>query len=201
MARFAAALLLLLASVFAFAQPEEGRDYVLLSHSRQPMGSKIEVTEFFYYGCPQCFDLEPFLTDWLAHHADIKMVRIPAFRSSWLVLAKAYYTLDILGQEARVRSQIFSAVQTQGIDLNNESVLFGWIGKHGIDEKKFESIYFSSAISSRVDDSVSAARRYGITGVPSLVVDGKFLVLGDLANPELLDKLVAMARNQRKNTP
>ncbi|MBY0579507.1 MAG: thiol:disulfide interchange protein DsbA/DsbL [Burkholderiales bacterium] len=200
MASYAAGFLLLLSSLCALAQPEAGRDYLPIIQVQQPQGDKIELVEFFYYGCPQCFELEPILQDWLERRRDIKIVRIPAFRSSWLALAKAYYALEIMGQEDRLRRRIFSALH-DGMDLINERVLFDWIEKQGIDRKKFESVYFSSAVANKIDDSEKKARRLGISGVPSLVVDGRYLVLGNLARTDILDQLVAMAGKERISQP
>lgn len=188
-------LVLLLSSALAFAQPEEGKDYVIVPAPANAKGSNVDLVEFFYYGCPQCLELEPFLLNWLKHHQNVNLIRIPAFKTSWLPLAKAFYALEILGQESRLRPQIFNAIQVQGIDLTDEPVLFNWVGQHGIKPDEFESVYASSAVSSRIEDSISYARRFGITGVPSLVVGEKYLVLGNLARASLLDQLVAMARH------
>lgn len=200
MGKSAAGWLLLFFSVFAFAQPEVGRDYLPIDPPLQPATKKVELFEFFYYGCPECADLEPFLQEWLQGRNDVEMVRIPAFRSSWLPLARTYYALRTLGQENRLRERIFSAIRG-GANLNDEHVLFAWIGRHGVDLKKFESIYASKEVQMKISDSVDLAMRLGIAGVPSLVVDGKYLVMGDLARGDMLDQLVDMAKQQRMITP
>ncbi len=196
MKRYAAALLLPI-SFLAHAQPEAGKDYLPIDPPLQIHEKKIELIEFFYYGCPECLDLEPFLNNWLQGRRDIRVVRIPAFRSSWLPLARTYYALSILGQEDRLRSRIFQAMH-QGIDLNSEEVLFGWIGSQGVDAEKFKSVYHSKLVRSRIMESEDLARKLGISGVPSLVVDGKFLVLGNLADEDRLDELIDMAKKMQR---
>ncbi len=200
MGKSAAGWLLLFFSVFAFAQPEVGRDYLPIDPPLQPATKKIELLEFFYYGCPECSDLEPFLQEWLNGRNDVEMVRVPAFRSSWLPLARTYYALRALGQENRLRGRIFSAIRG-GTNLNDEHVLFVWIGRRGVDLKKFESIYASKEVQMKISESVDLAMHLGIAGVPALVVDGKYLVMGDLARGDLLDQLVDMAKHRRMITP
>ncbi len=200
MGKSAAGWLLLLFSVLAFAQPEVGRDYLPIDPPLQPATKKIELLEFFYYGCPECSDLEPFLQEWLNGRNDVEIVRVPAFRSAWLPLARTYYALRTLGQEQLLRGRIFSAIRG-GADLNDEHVLFAWIGTHGVDLKKFEPIYASKEVQLKIADSANLAMRLGIAGVPSLVVDGKYLVMGDLARSDLLDQLVDMAKQRRRITP
>lgn len=188
----------LLASAAAFARPEAGRDYLPIDPPLLQQGKKIELIEFFYYGCPQCLDLEPFLKSWLKSRPNVELVRVPAFRTAWLPLARTYYALAFLGQERRLRDRLFFAIQSQGVDLNEESVLYDWIGKAGVDSAEFKSVYHSRLVESKIMESEDLARRCGITGVPSLVVDGRYLVLGDLSNGELLDELISMARKLRK---
>ena len=190
-----AAALLLSIPFLAHGQ-QAGKDYAvihppLLLHE----SSKVELIEFFYYGCPECFDLEPFLNEWLQGRKDVRIIRIPAFRSSWLPLARTYYALSMLGLEQGLRERIFQAMH-DGIDLNDENVLFSWIGGQGIDTEKFESAYRSRAVRNSIMESEDLARRLGINGVPSLVVDGKFLVLGNLSDGNLLDELVDKAKRK-----
>lgn len=188
----AAALLLLSFSALA------GEDYLPIDPPLQVNSNKILLFEFFYYGCPQCYDLEPFLNDWASRHPEIELVRIPAFRRAWLPLARAYYALVMLGQEGRLRNQIFSVIHAGQMDLDDETTLFSWLEKHGVDMRRFKAIYHSPTVQKKIDESAQLAERLGIAGVPSLVVDGKYLVLGDLARGELLDELVAMAQDRRK---
>ena len=120
---------------------------------------------------------------------------VPAFRHAWLPLARTFYALSMLGQERRLRDAIYSAIH-DGIDLNDETTLFGWLGGHSVDMKRFSALYHSSAVDMKIVESRQLAARLEINGVPSLVVGGKYLVLGNLARGELLDRLVSKARGR-----
>lgn len=168
------------------------KDYLTINPPLQVKSKRIELIEFFYYGCPQCYALEPFLDDWTRRHPEVEWVPIPAFRRAWLPLARTFYALSMLGQESRLRDAIYSAIH-DGIDLDDENTLFNWLERHDIDMKQFNALYRSDAVDKKIAASRQLAVRFGITGVPSLVVGGKYLVLGDLARGELLDQLVLKA--------
>lgn len=197
MYRFAAALLLL-SSLLAHASPQAGRDYLPIHPPVPSRDGMVVITEFFYYGCPECLELEPLLQEWASTRHDVRIVRIPAFRTAWLPLARTFYSLQLMGQEKRLRSRIFSAIQDRDMDLDNEDLLFAWLKMQDIDMEKFDSLYHSDLVEGSISDSMVLAKRLGISGVPSLVVDGRFLVLGNLARPGLLDQLVDMARLEKK---
>src|SRR6188508_1958804 len=123
---FAAALAL---APIASAQPAEGREYVRLK-SPVPVesGKKIEVIEFFSYGCPHCSDLEPYLQNWFkTAPADVQFRRVPVmFQERWKVLAKIYYTLDALGEEARLSPDVFKAIHANGQPLWDDKTFLDW---------------------------------------------------------------------------
>ena len=185
---------LLLASCSALA----GGDFLRITPPLAVQSKKLELVEFFYYGCPQCDALEPFLNDWASHHPEVDLVRVPAFKRAWLPLARAYYALAALDQEARLRSRIFEAIHDEGIDLDDEATLFDWLKGQGVDMARFKMLYHSIDVARKVRDAARMADRIGITGVPSLVVDGKYIVQGDLARGQLLDELMDMAWQARK---
>jgi thiol:disulfide interchange protein DsbA len=110
-------------------------------------------------------------------------------------MARTFYALSMLGQESRLRDAIYSAIH-DGMDLNDEATLFEWLGRHGVDMRQFDTLYHSSAVDRKIAESRQLAASAGITGVPSLVVGGKYLVLGNLARGELLDRLVLKADGQ-----
>src|SRR5213594_2417721 len=98
----------------------EGKDYVRLKNS-QPVetGNKIEVIEFFSYGCPHCNDLEPYLHAWAEKApTDVQFRRVPVmFQERWVGLAKDYYTLEALGADMRLSPDIFNAIHVSGLPL------------------------------------------------------------------------------------
>lgn len=208
---FARAMALFAAAVFSLsahaAGPEafEGHEYTHLAQA-QPVatGNRIEVLEFFWYRCPHCFQLEPGLNEWLQTlPADAQVRRVPAvFRDDWMPGAKLYYTLEQMRLLERLHNKVFDAYHVERINLNDPAVLGDWIAKQGVDRKKFEAVYNSFSIQSRVKQGAQQASKAGISGVPAFVIDGKYHTTVSMAgNPvrlfEVLDQLIAKARSER----
>ncbi len=208
---FARALAFIAAAFFtasALAAPDaafEGHDYVVLNPPRPvATGKKIEVLEFFWYRCPHCFHLEPGLSKWLKTlPKDARIRRVPAvFRPDWMPGAKLYYTLEQMGQLERMHEKVFNAYHVDNLDLNNPAVLGDWIAKQGIDRKKFDAIYNSFSTQSKAMQGGQLATEYGISGVPTLIVDGKYLTSMSMTQSEprlfeVLDQLIVKARAER----
>jgi len=201
-AAFVAAL-----SMTAAAQSgvEEGREYIRLKNP-QPVetGKKIEVIEFFSYGCPHCADLEPILQNWMkTMPSDVQLRRVPVmFQERWIPLAKIYYTLDALGEEKRLSPEVFSALHSKGLSLWQDKTFFDWAASQGLDRKKVEDMYNSFAIEGKVNRARAAAGTFQIQSVPTFIVDGKFTtykVASHQAIPPTLDALIAKARAERKS--
>ncbi len=210
--RFAAALVVVLAATLAGgagAQAlEEGKQYVKLRNP-QPTesGNKIEVIEFFSYGCPHCAHLEPFLDDWLKTlPPDVAFRRVPVlFNPSWVNLAKIYYTLEALGDESKLSPLVFKAIHEQGQNLSNEKTFTDWIAKQGVDPKKADDMLNSFAVNGKVNKAKSLAAAYRIESVPTLIVDGKYVTGPDKAGsqeaiPGVVNGLIAKVRAERPKT-
>lgn len=183
----------------------EGKDYTVLS-SPQPTqnADKIEVLEFFWYGCPHCNTLHPYIQAWLGTISeDIDFHYVPAiFRASWVPAAKTFYALQAINATKKLYDNIYDAIHLQKIDLNKEPVLFDWVEKQGIDRKKFEDAYKSFAVQNKVARSTQMSRQYKLSGVPALVVDGKYLTSGKMGGSsedtiKILNQLIEKARNER----
>jgi len=199
----AGAFLAALSMAAAAQSVDEGKEYLRLKNP-QPVesGKKIEVIEFFSYGCPHCADLEPILQGWIkTMPADVQLRRIPVmYQDRWIPLAKVYYTLDALGEEKRLSPEVFSALHARGMSLWQDKTFFDWAASQGIDRKKVEDMYNSFAISGKVNRARQAAEAYQVQSVPSFVVDGKFVtykVSTHKAIPPTLDALIAKARAER----
>lgn len=204
LATFAAALL----SFSVFAASEEafvGHDYAALRNP-QPVatGKKIEVLEFFWYRCPHCFQLEPSLSAWLKTlPKDAQVRRVPAvFREDWAPAAKIYYSLEQMGLSDRLHHKVFDAYNVENLNLNDTAVLGTWIAKQGVDRKKFEAIYNSFSTQSKVTQGARLASIYAINGVPTFVIDGKYLstpgmTAGETRLFDVLDQLIVKARAER----
>ena len=201
-----AAIFLAALSLPAAGQPvpvEEGNQYLRLRNP-QPVetGKKIEVIEFFSYGCPHCADLEPVLQPWIkALPADVQFRRIPVmYQDRWIPLARIYYTLEALGEESRLSPDVFVALHTKGMPLWQDKTFFDWAASQGLDRKKVEDMYNSFAIQGKVNRARAAAQAYQIQAVPTVAVDGKFVtnkVASHQAFPATIDALIAKARTDR----
>jgi thiol:disulfide interchange protein DsbA len=188
------------------AEPVEGKDYVRLKNP-QPTetGKKIEVIEFFSYGCPHCNDLEPILDAWIAKlPPDVQFRRVPVmFQDRWRALAKIYYTLDAMGDEARLSPEVFKAIHGAGLPLYQEKAFFDWAAAHGLDRAKVQDVYNSFAVNSKFNRAVALAQAYNIQSVPTMVIDGKYVTSSDrvgthAALPPVIDALIAKARAEHK---
>jgi thiol:disulfide interchange protein DsbA len=184
------------------AEPVEGKDYVRLKNA-QPVetGKKIEVIEFFSYGCPHCNDLEPILDAWLAKlPPDVQFRRVPVmFQQRWEGLARIYYTLDAMGDEARLSPEVFKAIHASGLPLYQDKAFFDWAAGHGLDRTKVAEVYGSFAVNSKFNRAKALAQAYNIQSVPTVVIDGKFVTSSDrvgthAALPPVLDALIVKAR-------
>lgn len=193
----------LTANLPAAAQAVAGKDYVVVSPA-QPTESKgkVEVIEFFSYGCSHCNEFEPLLDKWTkAQGKDVEVRRVPITfgRDVWVPLAKMYYALEALGELDRMHRVVFDAVHNQRVPLNVEAAQFEWIAGKGIDAKKYQDIYKSFTVQSKVARAQQVAAAYKITGVPTMAVDGRFVTSGSLSGSHegmlrTIDQLIVTAR-------
>lgn len=177
------ALLLLMAmllqGVALAEQPafQEGLQYTLIQP--QPAihdGDQVEVVEFFWYGCPHCNSLEPYMKDWLKRKADnVHFVRIPApFQGRAMMHAKTYYALQLLGDDGKWHDAIFHAMHEQHQKLATLDEVVAFLKGQGVDEQKFRAALDSFAVQTQMSRATVLAKRYGIDSVPSLIVDGRY---------------------------
>jgi len=194
-----------LASGSALAQLTEGKNYARIANP-QPVetGKKIEVIEFFSYGCPHCAELEPHLDAWLAKlPPDVAFRRVPVmFQQRWTPLAKIYYTLDALGTETKLSPDVFKAIHGQGVALWDADKFYDWAATKGIDRNKAKEVYTSFAVDGKMKRAMQLAQQYNIQSVPTVIVDGKFVTSSDRVGthaqlPAAIDELVNKARAER----
>ncbi|MGQ0751039.1 MAG: thiol:disulfide interchange protein DsbA/DsbL [Betaproteobacteria bacterium] len=198
-------------SVSSLAQAVAGRDYRTLG-SPQPVtsGPRIEVLEFFYYGCPHCSNLQGPLSAWLKRKpADVEFKRAPAvFQESWVPLTKAYFTIEAMGLVDKLHHDVFMAIHEKKLRLQDQKVLFDWVAAQGVDRQKFIETYNSFAVQSRSQRAKEVTANYDIPGTPAVIVDGKYLTAPSLTlNPDnsinydryfkVLDDVIALARKAR----
>jgi thiol:disulfide interchange protein DsbA len=204
----AVAVLMLGLATSAAAQLVAGKDYRLIDPP-QPTdsGKKVEVLEFFWYGCPHCYALQSSLTAWLKRKpADVEFKHVPAvFQDSWVPLAKAFYAIDAMGLTDKLHQDVYAAIHEKKTQLGDPKILFDWVAGKGVDRAKFVATYNSFAVQGRAKRSIDLTRDYDIPGTPALTVDGKYLAAPSLTLKadrsidydrffRVLDQLIALAR-------
>lgn len=196
-------ILALFCATQAFAEPEAGKDYQILNPA-QPThsGAKIEVLEFFFYGCSHCFKLHPLLSAWEKKMPkDVEFTFVPAiFNPTWEVSARTFYALEALGQRAQLHDDLFNA-WNDNILLTDEASTTDFLAKHGVDRKKFADAYNSFSMQSKVVRAKQMGQSYGIRGTPTLIVDGKYLITGlqPAETMQVLSALIDKARKEHKH--
>lgn len=201
-------VLFVMSSVYisnAHAELIEGKNYLTISNSGGAQnGEKIEVMEFFWYGCSHCNHLHPYLKNWLkTAPSDVDFKYVPAiFRTNWVPAAKLFYSINAIGAMDMLHDKIYSAIHQNKINLHKESVLFNWIEQQGVDLKKFKDAYQSFTVQSQVAKATQMTRQYKLSGVPSLIVGGKYMTSGGMTNtPEetikVLQELIDKVRQER----
>lgn len=167
---------------------------------------KIEVIEFFSYGCNHCNDFHPLISKWAASlPKDVTFRRVPVSfnRAEWARLSRIYYALEATGDLAKLDTAVFIAIHEQRVAFKTDEAVVAWAASKGIDGKKFGDAMASFSMQSKVqraDQDATAAR---IGGVPALAVDGKFLVNNEAAANyddllRITDSVIAKARQERK---
>ena len=181
---------------------QAGKQYTELS-SPVPVSEpgKIEVVELFWYGCPHCYHFEPTLNPWVEKlPQDVVFKRVPAmFGGPWDAHGQMFLTLEAMGVEAKVHNAVFDAIQNQRKRLTKPEEMAEFLATQGVDKDKFLATFNSFAIKGQVNQAKELAKKYEITGVPSMVVDGKYRFdLGTAGGPEgvlqVADQLIAKER-------
>jgi thiol:disulfide interchange protein DsbA len=192
--RFLAVLVLGLAAVTT----AQAADYeVLAKPGRVDKPGMIEVREFFWYGCPHCYHLEPHVATWLkTKPADVNFVRTPAaLNPVWEQNARAYYTAETLGIMEKAHGPLFQAIHVGQQRLFDKDSLIRFYGGFGANPANFNNLYSSFAVSGKVAQGKALAQQYGLEGVPAVVVNGKYLVKGSDAKViKTVNELIAKER-------
>ena len=182
----------------------EGTDYRTLEpaqHSDSPPG-KIEVIEFFSYGCPHCNEFYPLVSAWAAKlpkDVVFKRVATGMGRTAWTNLAKAYYSLESTGDLKRLDARIFHDIHEGHQPLFDEKTISAWVARNGVDQAKFVTAFDSFGVNTRLNQAEQMVEDYKIEGVPTLAVEGKYIVMGDSFEQMLTntDAVIAKVRAER----
>ena len=197
------AILLFLFATQVFAEPVPGKDYTLLQNPQATnTGNKIEVLEFFFYGCSHCFYLHPELTAWERKMPkDVELVYVPTiFNANWEPMAYTYYALEVMGKNHELHNDLFNAWNVSNMALVNEQEIATFLAKRGVDSQKFSTAYHSFGVQSKIVRSKQQTQAYGIRGTPTLIVDGKYLITGlqPAHTVKVMAELIEKVRKERK---
>ncbi len=202
----AASALTLPVAAPALAQPrqfKEGKDYRKLDKPVTPdaPAGKVDVIEFFWYSCPHCNAFEPTLDAWVkAAPKDLSIRRIPvAFNPSFVPQQKLYFTLEGMGKLDALHAKVFRAIHVEKAKLAKDDEIMAWIATQGVDVAKFKEIYSSFTVSNQVRRASQLQDAYGVEGVPSMGVAGRFYTDGTMAGNmsvvlQVVEQLVGAVR-------
>jgi thiol:disulfide interchange protein DsbA len=197
-----ASALLALSVAVPQASAQQNPPYVLISRP-QPTENpgKIEVLEFFSYGCPHCYEAHPALKRWVAKlPAHVAFRRVPIIwpgRTPWNNLARLYYTLEQTGDLARLDDEVFAAVHEQRQNIYDEKRMTAWYVKQGGEEKKFTAAFNSFVVMNKMAKAERLAVDMEINTVPVLIVEGKYLIQGSTL-PQQLANIEALVAQLKK---
>ncbi len=202
LALFAGALALVSATAFG-----QMREYAAIS---PPLptdgGGKIEVVEFFWYGCGHCFRLEPFIEKWAANlPKDVVFKRVPAVASdSWAQSALMFYTLEAMGNLDKLHRKVFDAMHQDNLNLAVKKVREDWLAKQGVDVAKYNEVEKSFSVVSKMNRAKQMTGSYKVDGVPMIYVNGKYVTSnthtrGDISRVMVVvDDLIKISRQEAK---
>jgi thiol:disulfide interchange protein DsbA len=194
-------------SVQAQGGPAEGTHYVKLSTplsvSLPSPDKKIEVVEFFSYGCPHCYNLEPLLDAWVKKlPADVSFRAVPVgFSLPFQVLQKVFYALEEIGQLPAMHRKVFAYLHVQKRRLDYESDVMTFMQANGVDSAKFSAAYKGFGVNTKASRAKQLSEGYKIDGVPAIGVHGRFYTAASLAGTHeralaVADFLIQRARNK-----
>ncbi len=167
-------------------------------------GDKVEVAELFWYGCGHCYALEPSVKKWSANKpANAELVKIPAiFNKRWEFHGRAHYTMEALGAPSEAYDAFFHSIHVKRQKLNNTDSLVAFLATFDFSEAQVMSAFNSFEVDSKVRAAAKISRQSGATGVPTIVVDGKYMTSQGMANGveglfKTVDLLVEKAASER----
>lgn len=182
-----------------------GKHYTLLNPA-QPTSSapgQIEVAEFFMYTCPHCYTFEPHVQTYLANKpSDVNFIRVPVvFNQVAQLHARAFYTAEVMGILETTHYPMFKAIHVDRNMLASEGAIISLLTSLGVDEAEFRKNFNSFAVDTKMRQGATMARRFQISSVPNVIVNGKYLTGGAMAGSyetllEIIDELVMIERSR-----
>jgi len=179
----------------------EGRDYSLIANPTPAPAGTVEVREFFWYGCPHCFRLDPFVSAWLqGKPAGVSFIRTPvALSKDWEANTRGFYVAETLNKVDATHKALFDAIHLRHERLFDQQSLAAFYARYGISQSNFNGLYQSFAVNGKVAQARNLAIRYQITGVPAIIVNGKYLVQGETQRTiDVVKALVAREQQAKR---
>lgn len=185
------------------AAPTSGKEYQVLKAPQPVAPGKIEVTEFFWYGCPHCYNLEPSVNAWLkTAPKDVVFRRVPAApNESWGQMAGVFYTLEAMGVLDQMHTKVFDAMHKDNLNLGNKKIREEWLAKNGVEVAKYNDVEKSFTVASKIQRARQLTGAYRVDSVPRIVVNGKYYTSAEQAGGTeklfpVVDQLIAMSRKE-----
>jgi thiol:disulfide interchange protein DsbA len=167
-------------------------------------GGKVEVIEFFWYGCPHCFTLEPAVASWRKNAPpDVVFKGVHALPSeSWAEHARLFYTLEAMGKLEEYHQKVFDAIHKSNVNLANKKIRDDWLQKNGIDPAKYAEMEKSFSVATNMNRAKQLTYAYKVDSVPRVTVNGKYVVTMEGAGSiervfQIVDQLVGQARKDK----
>ncbi len=186
--------------------PVEGKDYAKLQTPAPvgtlPAGKKIEVIEFFWYGCPHCFAIEPVIEAWAKRlPTDVHFRQLPFAFIGPVEHQKLFYALEEMGQRETMQRKLFNAIHVDRKRLNSEAEITAFVAANGVDGAKFAEVYKSFGVNTKVTRGKSVSNAYKIDSVPTIGVHGRYFTSASLAGTneralQVTDQLIQRARQE-----
>ena len=200
-------LMLLGLNSLAWADYDEGIEYEVLTKIQPaPTDGKVEVIEFFSYGCPHCYRFEPYVDKWKETKSDnVEFIQVPAiFNKNWEALATLYYAAEVLGVQDKMHVVIFEAMHGDGKKVRSFEELKVLFEKNGVSGEELEKAMSSFTVAAKTRRAKSMTESYGIKSVPNVVVQGKYRTNGTLAQShanvfKVVDSLTVKIEKDEKN--
>lgn len=190
----------LMLSPFAVFGHGSGQEFnVLQPEQPTETSGKLEVVEFFWYGCPHCYKFEPLLENWVPKlPADVEFRRVPAiFNERWAHDAGIFYTFEALGLTGKLHRPFFDAIHRDRLRSDDPKALAEWLRKNGADPARFEQTLKSFGVQARVRRAKQLSVSYKLEGVPTLAVHGRYTIEAERGFEGMLqtaEKLIAETR-------
>ncbi len=180
----------------------EGAEYLRLAKPQPTSAAdKVEVVEMFWYGCSHCYYMEPHISKWLENKPDdVEFVRMPAvLGKGWELYGKAYFTAELLGVVDKIHEPLFEAIHDKKQKFRDVAALQDFFVSHGVAKDDFRNTFNSFAVAVKINNASLMTRRYAISGVPTLIVNGKFSTGASIAGSnedviKVIDFLVEQER-------